>query len=109
MFSQELSRNGFSAKNTHKIVYPNLNSAMRPIPHDDNLPLSEPPENGLAFLEQMECEANSSLEAIQHSSDGQYIPEKRTSEQNYLIGMNYMIPFEPFLCQKTKQNLLLLD
>jgi hypothetical protein len=26
----------FSAKNKHKIVYPNLNSAVRQIPYDDN-------------------------------------------------------------------------
>jgi hypothetical protein len=52
-----ISVTGFSAKNKHKIVYPNLNSEMRPISHDDNLPVPEPPENGLVFLEQMECEA----------------------------------------------------
>jgi hypothetical protein len=66
--------NGFSAKNKHKILYSNLNSAMRPITHDDNLTGPEPPENGLAFLEQMECEDGSSLEAIHHSSDDQYVP-----------------------------------
>jgi hypothetical protein len=41
----------FSAKNKHKIMYPNLNSAMRPVTHDDNLPGVEPPENGLAILQ----------------------------------------------------------
>jgi Na+-driven multidrug efflux pump len=38
-FSQErccVSVAGFSAKNKRKIVYPNLNSAMRPILHDDH-------------------------------------------------------------------------
>jgi hypothetical protein len=48
-FSQErcyVSVTGFSAKNKHKIVYPNLNFAMRPVRHDDQLPA---PENGLAF------------------------------------------------------------
>jgi hypothetical protein len=42
---------GLSANNRHQIVYPNLNSAMRPVPRDDSLPVVEPPENGLAFLE----------------------------------------------------------
>jgi hypothetical protein len=53
---------------------------MRPVPHDDHLPAPEPPENGLAFLEQMECEDGSSPDAIHHSSDNQYVPEERTSE-----------------------------
>jgi hypothetical protein len=30
---------------------------MRPIPHDDNLPVPKPLENGLALLEQMKREA----------------------------------------------------
>jgi len=42
---------GFSAKNKHKIVYPKLNSAMRPIPVDDHIAVSQPSENGLAILE----------------------------------------------------------
>jgi hypothetical protein len=50
-----VSATGFSAKNKDKVVYPNLNSAMRPIPHDGNLPVPESAENGLAFLEQIEC------------------------------------------------------
>jgi hypothetical protein len=40
---------GFSGKNTHRIMYQDLNSAMRPIPHNENLPVPEPKENGLAF------------------------------------------------------------
>jgi hypothetical protein len=30
---------GFSRKNKHRVVYPNLNSAMRSILHDENLPV----------------------------------------------------------------------
>jgi hypothetical protein len=71
---------GFSAKNKQKTAYQNLNFVMWPIPQDDNLPVPEPPQNGLAFLEQMECKAGSSPEAMQQSSDGQYVPEDRTSE-----------------------------
>jgi hypothetical protein len=41
---------GFSGKNKHRIVYQNLNSAMTPILHDENLPVPEPTANGLAFL-----------------------------------------------------------
>jgi hypothetical protein len=71
-----VSFTSFSAKNKHKIVCPYLNSAMRPIPHDDHLPVHEPPENGLAVLEQIECEDVSSPAAIQHSSEI-YTPQRR--------------------------------
>ena len=59
---------------------------MRPIPHDDNLPVPKPPENGLAFLEQTQCEDSSSPEAIQHSSDDQMTSQRRGHQnQNDLI------------------------
>ena len=53
---------------------------MRSVPHDDSLEVPEPPENGLAFLEQTEYEDGSSPEAILYSSDDQCIQDKRTSE-----------------------------
>jgi len=63
-----------------RLVYQNLNSVMKQIPHDENLPFPEPPENGLAFLEQMESKDGSSSEAIRHAAEDQYVPEERTSE-----------------------------
>jgi hypothetical protein len=54
---------------------------MWPVPHDDSLRVPEPPENGMAFLVKTKCEDGSSPEAILHSSDDQYIPEKRNSEK----------------------------
>ena len=47
---------GFSAKNKLKILHHNVNSTIISIPHDDNLRVPEPPENGLALLKYMECE-----------------------------------------------------
>ena len=38
---------GFSAKTKNKIVYHSLESAMRPVPHDESLPIPAPPEDGL--------------------------------------------------------------
>ena len=39
---------GFTVKTNHKIMYPNLDSARRPVPHnDDDLPIPIPPENEL--------------------------------------------------------------
>jgi hypothetical protein len=55
---------GFLAKNKHKIVYPNINSALRAVSDDDSLPVPEPPENGMAFLKQMECKDGSLPEVI---------------------------------------------
>ena len=75
-----VSFTSFSANNKHKIMYQNLPSAVRRIPHEDNLPVQEPPENGLAFLDQMECENGSSPAATQHSSDDLYTPEETTSD-----------------------------
>jgi hypothetical protein len=67
----------FLAINKLRLVYPNLNSVMRKIPHDDNLPVPKPPENGLAFLEQLESEDGSSPEVIRQASEDQHVPEDR--------------------------------
>ena len=36
---------GFNASSRKKIKYPNLRSAMRPVPHSDDLPVTTPPVN----------------------------------------------------------------
>src|SRR5678816_4570926 len=36
---------GFSSKSKHCIQYPNLHTAMRPVPHSDDLPVPTPPMN----------------------------------------------------------------
>ncbi len=46
---------GFSVKNKHQIIYPNLDSARRPIPHDDTLPIPFPPQDRLdSIADEME-------------------------------------------------------
>ncbi len=48
---------GFSMKNKHKIIYPNLDSARRHIPHDDTLPIPFPPLDRLdSIADEMETE-----------------------------------------------------
>ena len=37
------SVSGYSQKNKKAITYPNLSSALRPVPHDDTLPVPAPP------------------------------------------------------------------
>jgi len=36
---------GVTAKSKHSVQYPNLPSAMRPVPHSAELPVSKPPTN----------------------------------------------------------------
>lgn len=56
---------GFSTKNKHKIVYPNLNSAMRPVPHNESLSIPIPPHDEI------------------ETSDDDRDSHKSTSDENY--------------------------
>ena len=38
-------QNGMSMKKKSKLLYPNIPSAIRPVPHVDGLPVPEPPDN----------------------------------------------------------------
>ena len=40
----------FSSKYRKKITYPNIDSALRHVPHDPSMPAPLPPEDGLASL-----------------------------------------------------------
>ena len=40
----------FSSKRRKKITYPNLDSALRPVPHDPSMPASLAHEDGFASL-----------------------------------------------------------
>ena len=39
--------NGFSSKNRHLLVYPSVDSAIRPVPHDATLPIPVAPGDAL--------------------------------------------------------------
>ena len=41
---------GFSSKHRKNITYPNLDSALRPVPLDPSMPAPVPPEDALASL-----------------------------------------------------------
>lgn len=71
---------GFSARNKHKIVYPNIESAMRPVPHDDNLPIPKPPENEMELFQEVDCDLGNDSENLECASDREYIPEFASSE-----------------------------
>ncbi|GFX91662.1 uncharacterized protein TNCV_3682481 [Trichonephila clavipes] len=36
---------GIMSKSKHTVLYPNLQSAMRPVPHSEELPIPKPPEH----------------------------------------------------------------
>jgi hypothetical protein len=79
---------------------------MRQIPHDDILPYSGPPENGLVFLEQMESEEDSSLQAILHSAEDQYVPEERSSESKRFNQQEFTDHIRYLFLSKDKAKLL---
>jgi hypothetical protein len=43
-------KNGMSMKKKSTLVYPNIPSAIRPVPHGDGLPVPELPDNLLFFF-----------------------------------------------------------
>lgn len=61
---------GFSTKNKNKILYPNLDSARRPIPHDDTLPIPVPPLG----IEEPECVDDTNPDESS-DDDENYIPK----------------------------------
>lgn len=62
---------GYSSKNKHQIVYPNLDSAIRPVPHDSFLPVPIPPIDGLDSVDTDTDEVTTSVEY----HDAEFIPD----------------------------------
>ena len=64
----------FSRKHRMKILYPNLDSARRPVPHDASMPAPLPPKNGLDTLadEVEEDSDEGSTSAPKDSTDSDY-------------------------------------
>ena len=69
---------GFSRKHRMKILYPNLDSTRRPVPHDASMPAPLPPKNGLKTLadEVEEDSDEGSASAPKDSTDSDYDPEE---------------------------------
>lgn len=53
---------------------------MRPVPHDDNLPIPKPPENEMELFQEVDCDLGSDSENLECASDREYIPEFTSSE-----------------------------
>lgn len=74
---------GFSVKNKHKITYPNLDSARRPIPHDDTLPVPMPPADGLHSIEDIVVEDDSTGRSSTPLTDPDYVPDENLEPQTF--------------------------
>lgn len=76
---------GFSSKNKNFIEYPNLASAMRPIPHDESLPVPKSPEIWTLEDEEEHAEVDETLqiEADASAEDPDFEPS--TSSNPHLI------------------------
>jgi hypothetical protein len=94
---------GFSGRSKHKIEYPNIPSALRPILHDDSIPVPEPQENytlgPAAELEDYSPEAGSSM------MEDQILSEYSTKEPHVIrqAGLNDII--RDLDLSKTKKQL----
>ncbi|KAJ4427779.1 hypothetical protein ANN_25432 [Periplaneta americana] len=63
---------GLSMKKRRTVQYPNLRSAIRPIPHSDSLPVPSPPENCVFEVENedsVEQEGEPNKPSTSHDSD----------------------------------------
>ena len=66
---------GFSSKCRKKITYPNIDSALRPVPHDLSMPAPLPPQDGLASLADEEVFDEHCNLAPSDSTGSEYEPE----------------------------------
>jgi hypothetical protein len=90
-----INTSGFSSKNKHKIFYPNLESALRPVAHDDSLPVPIPPDDGNILIPEEE-DGNTCIELRENEStlsDPEYIPSRaeRTSKKFSQSELNDLI------------------
>ena len=67
---------GFSVKNKHTIVYPDLESTWRPIPHKTSLPVPIPMPQQINYVSDLVEGVQSVMEEIhENSTDPEYIPK----------------------------------
>lgn len=76
---------GFSSKNRKSIEYPNLASAMRPVPHDESLPVPNPPEFWTLEDEDEHAETDEMLQIVDDSATEDPEFEPSTSSNPHLI------------------------
>ena len=68
---------GFSSKHRKKIIYPNTDSALRPVPHEPSMPAPLPPEDELASLaDKVVFDEDSNL-SPSDSTGSEYEPQEK--------------------------------
>jgi hypothetical protein len=76
-------QNGISTKKKSTLVYPNIPSAIRPVPHGDGLPVPEPPDNFTTYSDDEDSvSSNSEEQQPSASRDAGYFPSTGSSNHN---------------------------
>lgn len=70
---------GFTGKSKHKIDYPDIPSAMRPVPHDVSMPVPVPPETIITSSDETESE---SKDPSPEASTSHNIPDELSSSDS---------------------------
>ena len=85
MQSVSVNIDGFSVKNRHKIIHPNVDSGRRAIPQDDTLPVPMPPADELDSigLEDVVDGDEASDKSPRASTDPDYVPDERLEPQTF--------------------------
>ena len=80
-----VNTSGFSTKNKHKIIYPNLRLALRPVVHGDAFPVPVPPKDRIESVQdEIDVEEGASGGNLNASADPNFIPEDTdTSPQTF--------------------------
>ena len=94
---------GFSSKNKSKINYPNISSAMRPVPHSDNIPVPTFYSFTQLFNETDTCASeDSSIE------DDEYYPSSDQEELPVLIKQSFFNDLRPVSTTSVEKSIFCL-
>ena len=73
-------QNGMSMKTKSTLVYPDIPSAIRPVPHGDGLPVPEPPDDFAMYYDDDDSVSSDSEEQQPSASrDADYLPSTNSS------------------------------
>ena len=76
-----------SVKKNSTLVYPNVPSAFRPVPHGDGLPVLEPPDNFAMYSDDDDSVSSNSEEWQPSASrDADYLPSTDSSNHKITEG-----------------------
>jgi len=76
-----------SMKKKSTLVYPNIPSAIQPVPHGDGLLVPEPPDNLAMYAdEENGFSSNSEGQLPSASRDAEYLPSKDSSNHKITEG-----------------------